>query len=352
MNLAEAKARLAQEPVHPFAAQFALLEDAELRDLTADIEANGLAHPLVRDAGGLLIDGRNRYVGCLVAGVEPRYEPLPDGTDPVAYIFTANVMRRHLAPGSRAMAAAMTLELGHNSKVGYRRPSDGQRALAADVAGTSQSYISMAKVVRQYAPELVEMVLGGASLYDAYTHHAKPRKDEAELQRATAERIRFRHPDIHERLQSGEISVERAVLEAEAREQAELTARIEAEKRTKVQRLARDEFPPKPIPPVREFDAQGARANTAEQLEARSANRKGRMAALDAEMAWATALLNTKEALLALTEAGVPPTAVDWMALPELYVTSWAADIITGVNALLEAAQRFQKQGTAVREVH
>ena len=58
------------------------------------------------DAEGTLVDGRNRRAACRLAGVEPRSTTLPDGADPVAYVLSANVARRHLSPGQRAMAIA------------------------------------------------------------------------------------------------------------------------------------------------------------------------------------------------------------------------------------------------------
>jgi hypothetical protein len=42
---------------------------------------------------------------CKLAGVEPHFEKL-DGQDPVAYIFSANIGRRNLTKGQRAMLVA------------------------------------------------------------------------------------------------------------------------------------------------------------------------------------------------------------------------------------------------------
>jgi hypothetical protein len=42
----------------------------------------------------MLIDGRNRREACRRAGVIPDYILL-DGQDPVAYILSANINRRH-----------------------------------------------------------------------------------------------------------------------------------------------------------------------------------------------------------------------------------------------------------------
>jgi hypothetical protein len=88
-------------------------------ELADDIKANGLIHPIVLDAEGTLIDGRNRLRACELAGVAPAFTALGDH-DPVAYILSPNVNRRHLTAGQRAMAAARARrsETGQSQRVG------------------------------------------------------------------------------------------------------------------------------------------------------------------------------------------------------------------------------------------
>jgi ParB-like chromosome segregation protein Spo0J len=63
----------------------------------------GLVHPIVVDADGVLIDGRNRFKACEMAGVEPTFARL-NGEDAAAYILSANVERRSLTAGQKAIA--------------------------------------------------------------------------------------------------------------------------------------------------------------------------------------------------------------------------------------------------------
>src|SRR5207248_616845 len=91
-----------------------LLGDDELRDLAADIKANGLLHPIVLDREGTLIDGRNRLAACNLAGVTPTFETY-EGTDPVSFILSENVHRRHLSKGQQAMAVVITSGLSQTT---------------------------------------------------------------------------------------------------------------------------------------------------------------------------------------------------------------------------------------------
>ena len=95
-----------------------------------------------------------------MASVEPRFVSL-NGTDPVAYILSANVRRRHISAGQRAMATVMAREF-------LPQKSQGKGA-AADAAHISKSRLSFAITVHEFAPDLVPFVLAGTvSLDEAY----------------------------------------------------------------------------------------------------------------------------------------------------------------------------------------
>lgn len=90
---------------HPYASILPMLGVTEAGELAADIQANGLREDIVLFEGKIL-DGRNRYTACKSAGVEPRFRDFNGGGDPVAYIVSVNVRRRHLTNAQREMVAA------------------------------------------------------------------------------------------------------------------------------------------------------------------------------------------------------------------------------------------------------
>jgi ParB-like nuclease domain len=144
----------------PAAEIFPMLPDDELDDLAADIKANGLLHPLaVKD--GVLVDGRNRREACRRAGVEPQVEEL-NGIDPATYILSANIARRNLSKGQRAMAVAKL----------FPDPEKGGRGKKNSVFNTgflSAVSVSHARTVLNLLPAAADQVLVGAkSLNEAY----------------------------------------------------------------------------------------------------------------------------------------------------------------------------------------
>jgi N6-adenosine-specific RNA methylase IME4/ParB-like chromosome segregation protein Spo0J len=105
---------------HDLANVFPLIEGDEFAGLVADIGKQGLLEAIVL-LDGKILDGRNRYRACVEAGVEPHFEEF-DGEDPVAFVVSKNVARRHLDESQRALAAARIATL-----------QDGQKKSAAPI---------------------------------------------------------------------------------------------------------------------------------------------------------------------------------------------------------------------------
>lgn len=146
---------------HPVAAIFPALPDDELAELADDIKKYGLINPIVVQ-DDLLIDGRNRLRACEIAGVEPTFMTLAEDCDPIPYILSANISRRHMSKGQRAMATAMVYP---EAKMG-RGSTD---AKVANNLGLSGELVRQARAVLHHAPQLADDVLARKlPLTDAY----------------------------------------------------------------------------------------------------------------------------------------------------------------------------------------
>jgi hypothetical protein len=161
--------------IHPAALAFPEMSTTELQELTDDIRQNGLAHPIVRDAAGITLDGRNRMTACERAGVKPRFE-IYEGSDPVGFIISSNLRRRHLNESQRAMIAAKlaTLAQGRPEKAA-NLPVIPKQAVAAALLNVSERSVRHAAVVRDSGkPELIKQVEQGALTVSAAAAQARP----------------------------------------------------------------------------------------------------------------------------------------------------------------------------------
>lgn len=156
--------------VHPVAEFFPMLPPAELESLADDIKKNGLRNPLVVQQG-ILLDGRNRLAACKIAGVEPAYNEY-DGPDPVAFIVSVNIHRRHLNESQRATVAAKLTNMKH----GGDRKSDQSANLrldsvsqpkAAELLNVSRRTVQDAAMIQREAPELEEKIMAGKMTINA-----------------------------------------------------------------------------------------------------------------------------------------------------------------------------------------
>ena len=146
---------------HPFASIFPLLEGGAFSELAADIAAHGLREPIVLHDGKIL-DGRNRYRACLEAGVKPEFVTYTRA-DPLAYVVSLNLKRRHLDESQRAMVAARiaTLPDGHR-QVGQLAEVPTQPAAAITLKVGERSVRRARKVLDHGTPDLVAAVEQGA----------------------------------------------------------------------------------------------------------------------------------------------------------------------------------------------
>ncbi len=191
---------------HPDAAIFPMMSQEELADLAADIKENGQRFPIIigkHEDREVIVDGRNRFAACEMAGVEPKFEQI-NGHDPKAYILSVNINRRHMSWSQRHMAMAMM----------YPKPKrKGSRTGVAPVLGDDgdDASLSHARKVLGHSHALAEEVMSGTkSLQVAYDEY---RLAQGKISNETIRlrKLRDTRPDLAERVVQAEITLDEAV---------------------------------------------------------------------------------------------------------------------------------------------
>ena len=149
---------------HPYADIFPLLEGEAFDALVADIKANGLMEPITIHED-MVLDGRNRYRACKVAGVEPEFMRF-DGDDPLAFVLSMNLHRRHLTPSQCSMVGADLATMRQGARTDLRQPSAGlpevSQMQAARLATASERGVRTAVFVKKKGShDLVQAVRDG-----------------------------------------------------------------------------------------------------------------------------------------------------------------------------------------------
>ena len=187
-------------PFHPLAAVFPLMEGAEFEALVADIKLHGVIEPITLHDGAVL-DGRNRYHAARAAGVERVPSTKFKGADPLAFVISRNLKRRHLTKSQAAMVALKIETLKHGGKrATAATKQDAQVRLdiepeapavtrdeAAALMGVSPRYVDEAKeLTRDAPPELVKAVEDGKVSLRSAVKTTRKKKRQARVAKAAA----------------------------------------------------------------------------------------------------------------------------------------------------------------------
>jgi hypothetical protein len=180
---------------HPIADVWPMMAEDKLRELADDIRKNGQLVPVWLYEGKIL-DGRNRWAACKIAGIEPKTKEYT-GEEPTAFAVAMNDRRRHMNKGALAAVAAelepffaADAKRRYEATVGRPRksvekvppistPQPKAREEAAKSVGVNDRYVSDAKKVKQEAPEVFERLKAGKiTLQDAKREVAKKPTDD------------------------------------------------------------------------------------------------------------------------------------------------------------------------------
>lgn len=209
---------------HPVAELFPMLAEDELAELAADIKARGQIQPIVLDAEGRILDGRNRFAACAIAGVEPEFTTY-DGEDPDGYALAVNIARRHLTTGARAIIAAKAARLDGSTKSGTARELD-----------INKNRLTEAGLVLDWAPDLAPAVVAGDRALSVALEEARQRKKSDEERQRQKARLHADASDLLSLVDEERMSLADAVAALDAREEK---ARQEAEERRTEKEQAR-----------------------------------------------------------------------------------------------------------------
>ena len=163
---------------HPLADVFPLLEGAAFDELLADIRAHGVREPIWLYEEKIL-DGRNRYCAAEVAGLSCPTRAY-EGDDPVGFVVSLNLRRRHLSESQRAMVAARLASM----RAGDNQHSEGLPiGRSSALLNVSERSVARAReVLDQGTPELVHAVeRGEASVAAAANVATLPEREQVEI---------------------------------------------------------------------------------------------------------------------------------------------------------------------------
>jgi len=186
---------------HPVAKIFDLMKDSEIGELAEDIKANGLHEP-IWTYGGQILDGRNRWLACGRAGVEPVFrEYTGDESGLIQFSLSLNLHRRHLSESQRALIGARVANMRQGSRTDLASIEAMSQAQAAELLNVSRSSVQRAgKLLECGALELVAAVQSGAvSVSSASAVSSLGADEQTQIAMAgrrailaAAEKIRFR----------------------------------------------------------------------------------------------------------------------------------------------------------------
>ena len=138
--------------------------------MVADIKQKCLIENIILTPDELILDGRNRYLACLEAGVEPKFEITKEPPEKwLDIVISKNLKRRHLTASQRAAMAAELV----NTVLGDNQHSGGSAKLprldqsgAAKLLNTSNRSVGDAVTVKNHSADLHQLVKAGSVTVD------------------------------------------------------------------------------------------------------------------------------------------------------------------------------------------
>lgn len=176
--MSKQKTNISDYPIHPAAELFPMMSETEFQAMKEDIRLHG-QNDDVLIWNGTLLDGRNRLRACTELGIDPGWAELPKTLDPVAWVLSHNLHRRHLTTAQRAMVATnlATLRDGEKKAGSSIELPQSSQADAAEKLHVSVSSVKRARRVRAKASKkVIAAVEAGTMSLNAAEATTKPVK--------------------------------------------------------------------------------------------------------------------------------------------------------------------------------
>ena len=190
-------------PAHPLANLFPMFDQPDLERLADDICTFGQREPIIV-LDGQVLDGRNRQAACIFADIEPIYQDYA-GDDPLNFVLSLNLHRRHLTESQRAMVAAKIVdwENGLNQTTGRAHVPAREAGKRLSI---SERAVKAARRIREHgdASLIAAMEDGRISIKTGETlswlegeEQARVLRDEEKAVTAKAKEIRARRQKLN-----------------------------------------------------------------------------------------------------------------------------------------------------------
>jgi ParB-like chromosome segregation protein Spo0J len=176
--------------IHPLCDIFPAMADAELKELAADIKANG-QREIIFTLDDMILDGRNRFAACKLVKLTPKLIPY-DGKDPLAFVLSKNLHRRHLTESQRAMVAAKLAGGNHGNPARFSQAANlplaetCSQTEAAEKLNVGERTVRKAKkVLKEGTAEDIKKVESGEKTVTKVIAEIEERKAEPEPEAET-----------------------------------------------------------------------------------------------------------------------------------------------------------------------
>ena len=195
---------------HPLSAAFPGMSPEVFKELIDDIDQNGVREKIVVFEGKIL-DGWHRYSACQELKVMKPPMLEYDGDDPVSFVLSKNLHRRHLSAGIRAMILAKLTDWQEGSgriSKSLDRAKESYKIItlnqAAQLAGVSKPTMQKARRATLSIDEVQQAVSDGkisiddaAKLADKSEEEQRAAVASPKVRKVTAKAVPF---DVYEEL--------------------------------------------------------------------------------------------------------------------------------------------------------